>query len=56
MVHSQVGLVLTSECMHLSGTAEAFSHLINKELLIAGIPSKVEDLEKFSPAEFKYVI
>lgn len=36
-----------------SGTAEAFSGIINKEFLIAGIPSKVEDLDKFDPVVFK---
>ncbi len=38
-----------------SGTAEAFSSIINKELSAAGIPSKVEDLDRFEPEVFRYV-
>ena len=39
----------------ISGTAEAFSNIIHKELQTIGIPSQIEDLEKFEPVEFKYV-
>lgn len=38
----------------LVGTAEAFSGIINKELQTAGIPSRVEDLDKFTYEVFKY--
>ena len=41
--------------MH-AGTAEAFSKIIHKELQTTGIPSKVEDLDKFDPETFKYVL
>lgn len=37
------------------GTAEAFSHIIHKELQTAGVNSEIEDLERFDPQQFKYV-
>ena len=41
-------------CMN-TGTAEAFSSIIHKELQTIGIPSQIGDLDKFEPKSFRYV-
>lgn len=41
--------------MHATlGTAEAFSHIIHKEMQVAGMPCRVEDLDRFDETVFRY--